>query len=275
MRRDMRWAPPQTIFFNVGMHCYTSIMANVFVDSWETYKEHIGLVLLFSIPFIIAFLIPLFAPLPTYISSGAIFLRSASVFLNLTAFGVGVIIISLFLALLFLSFAFVAISLIVKAKRTHTKVSGSVIHDIEKYTGRVFAILLIYAAVLIAVEISSYYVGLQGIATPLVGFFLFVAIFYAPAAVVLENKKVFPAIRQSARLVAKEPQYFLLWAVAIAAVVSAVDLAMIALTGALMGPSGTLFSSYALLVLNSLFILPYFVIYQAEAYMRRFSILKH
>jgi len=109
----------------------------------------------------------------------------------------------------------------------------------------------------------------------LVGFFLFVAMFYAPAAVVLENKKVFAAIRQSARLVVKEPQYFLLWAAAIAIVVSVLDFAMIALTSALMGPAGTLFSSYALLVLNSLFVLPYFVIYQAEAYMRRFSILKH
>ncbi len=250
-------------------------MGNVLADSWETYREHIGLVLLFSIPFIIAFLIPLLAPLPTYISSGGIFLRSASVFLNLSAFGLGVIIISLFLALLFLSFAFVAINLIVKAKRTHTKVSGSVIRDLEKYTGRVFVILLIYAAVLIAVEISSYFVGLQGIATPVVGFFLFIAMFYAPAAVVLENKRVLAAIRQSARLVAREPQYFLLWAVAIVAVVSVLDFVLIGLTGALMGPAGTTFSSYALLVVNSLFVLPYFVIYQAEAYMRRFSLLKH
>ena len=250
-------------------------MANVLVDSWETYKEHIGLVLLFSIPFIIAFLIPLLAPLPTYISSGGIFLRSASVFLNLSAAELGVIIISLFLALLFLSFAFVAINLIVKAKRTHTKVSSSVIRDLEKYTGRVFVILLVYAAVLIAVEILSFFVGLQGIATPIVGFFLFVTVFYAPAAVVLENKGVFAALRQSARLVVKEPQYFVLWAVAIAIVISVLDFVLIALTGAAMGPSGTLFSGYLLLVVNSLFVLPYFVIYQAEAYMRRFSLLKH
>jgi hypothetical protein len=243
-------------------------MVNIIVDSWETYREHIGLVLLFSIPFIIAFLIPLLAPLPTYVADGAIFLRSASVFLNFSAVGLGVIIVSLLLSLLFLSFAFVAICLIVKAKRTHTKVASSVIRDLEKYTGRVFAVLLIYAVVLTAVEISSYYVGLQGIATPIVGFFLFVAMFYAPAAVVLENKKVFAAIRQSARLVAKEPQYFALWVVLILLVITVLDFAVIALTG-------TLLSRYVLLVINSLFVLPYFVIYQAEAYMRRFSILKH
>jgi hypothetical protein len=250
-------------------------MANVFEASWETYKEHIGLVLLFSIPFIIAFLIPLLAPLPTYISSGGIFLRSASVFLNLSAVGLGVIIIALFLALLFLSFAFVAITLIVKAKRTHTKVSSTVMRDLEKYTGRVFVVLLVYAAVLIAVELLSFLVGLQGLATPIVGFFLFIAIFYAPAAVVLENKGVSAALKQSARLVAKEPQYFLMWTVAIAIVISVLDFILIGLTGALMGPAGTLFSGYLLLVVNSLFVLPYFVIYQAEAYMRRFSLLKH
>src|SRR5208283_1280520 len=96
-------------------------MSNILKDSWETYSNNIRLVLLFSIPFIIAFLIPLLAPLPTYVSSGAIFLRSASIFQNINAIGVSIIILSLFLSLLFLSFAFVAISLIVKGARTYTR----------------------------------------------------------------------------------------------------------------------------------------------------------
>ncbi|MCL5239069.1 MAG: hypothetical protein M1286_01175 [Candidatus Marsarchaeota archaeon] len=64
------------------------------------------------------------------------------------------------------------------------------------------------------------------------------------------------------------PQYFLLWVITLVFVLSVVDFVVIHATG-------TLLSSYIVLILNSLFILPYFVIFQAEAYMRRFSILKH
>lgn len=243
-------------------------MATLLEDSWETYAGNIKLVLLFSIPFIIAFLIPLLAPLPTYISSGGIFLRTASVFLNINALGLVVIIASAFLSLLFLSFAFVAISLIVKAKRTYTKHPGSVLRDVEKYTARVFAVLLAYAFILTVVNIFSYFLGLEQVITPILGFFLFMAMFYAPTAIVIDNRGITTALNKSMELVAREPQYFLLWIVLITFVVSILDFVVIRATG-------TLLSSYIFLVINSLFVLPYFVIFQAEAYMKRFSILKH
>jgi hypothetical protein len=243
-------------------------MASLLEDSWETYASNIKLVLLFSIPFIIAFLIPLLAPLPTYISGGAIFLRSASIFLNLNAIGIAAIIASVFFSLLFLSFAFVAISLIVKAKRTFTKNPRSVLREVEKYTGRVFVVLLAYAFILTLVNILGYFLGLEAILTPIVGFFLFMAIFYAPTAIVIDNKRIGAALNQSLELVASRPQYFLLWVVCIIFVVSVVDFAVIHATG-------TLVSSYIMLILNSVFILPYFVIFQAEAYMKRFSMLRH
>jgi hypothetical protein len=243
-------------------------MSNLLVDSWDTYSSNIRLVLLFSIPFIISFLIPLLAPLPTYLTGGGIFLRSASIFLNVSAIGMAVIVISLFLSLLFLSFAFVAISLIVKGKRTHTKNAAGVIREVEKYTSKVFLVLLSYAFILVLTDMLSYSFGLEGIATPIIGFLLFLAIFYAPTAIVIDNKRVWVAIKQSVRMVMKEPQYFIVWFVLITLVVSVLDFIFINI-------AGTLFSSYLLLVVNSLFVLPYFIIYQAEAYMKRFSLLKH
>ncbi len=243
-------------------------MSTVLEDAWETYTKNIKLVLLFSIPFIIAFLIPLLAPLPTYISSGAIFLRSASIFLNINALGLAVIVVSSFISLLFLSFAFVAISLMVKAERTFTKHLASAIRGIEKYTARVFVVLLAYAFILVLVNILGYFLGIETVLTPVVGFFLFMAIFYAPTAIVIDNKSIGQALNRSLELIGERPQYFLLWVVSLVLVVSVVDFVVIHATG-------TLLSSYIMLVLNSLFILPYFVIFQAEAYMRRFSILKH
>lgn len=243
-------------------------MPNIIVDAWNTYVENIRLVLLFSIPFMIALLIPLLAPLPTYITSGAIFLRSASIFVNISALGMAVLVAATLFSLLFLSFAFVAISLIVKAARTHTKHTRKVLEGIELYTGRVFMVLVLYAFVLTIVNVLSYYSNTQEITTPVVGFLLFFAVFYAPAAIVLDNRKVVPALVQSARMVVKNPAYFLLWIVLVAIVLTVLDFIAI-------GIFGTLASRYVLLAVNALFVLPYFVILQAEAYMRRYALLKH
>jgi hypothetical protein len=162
----------------------------------------------------------------------------------------------------------VAISLIVKAEKTHTKNTSSVIRGIEKYTSRVFLLLLLCTFALALVDVLSYYVGLQGIATPIVGFFLFAAVFYAPVAIVIDNKGLLSAVKRSVRHVVSEPKYFLLWVVLVVAVLTVLDFIAI-------HTLGTLLSRYALLLVNSLFVLPYFIIYQAEAYMRRFPVLKH
>ena len=242
-------------------------MVNVAVESWDTYRENLKFVILFSIPFAIAFLIPLFAPLPTYISAGGIFLRSASIFINLSALDLVVIVIAIFLSLLFISFAYVAISLIVKAKKTHLKVSTRALAGIERYIGRVFLLLLVYTAILLIVDMLSYYVGLEAVATSIAGFVLFVLIFYAPSAIVVDNKRIWRAVVDSVRLVVTAPQYYLLWLLLVLFIVSALDFAVTSVSGS--------FGRYVVLVLNSIFILPYFVIFAAEAYMRRFKLLSH
>lgn len=237
-------------------------------DSFETYKSNIRLVVLFSIPFIIAFLIPLLAPLPTYVSAGGIFLRSASLFANATPIGFSLMAIAVFFSLLFLSLAFVLISLIVKSRRTHVRIGKMVFKEIEKYISRVFIVLLIYTFVLIIANVLGYYSGYEALATSVVGFFGFIAIFYAPSAIVVDGKGIARAVKESVQLVFREPQYFIIWLVGAIIAISAVDFVIITLTGSFI-------SSYIVLVVNSLFILPYFIIFQAEAYMKKFKLLKH
>ena len=245
-------------------------MPGIIEKTSEVYKEKISLVLLFSIPFLIAFSIPLFAPLPTYMSAGAIFLRSASIFVNgnISILGLSVITISTIFSLLFLSFAFALISILVKSKRTHSSVGLRVFKNIESYISSVFTIFLIYTLILVAVNMLGYSFGASSLLTAIVGFFLFALLFYAPSAVVVDDKKVWRAIKDSARLVLHEPQYFLLGMVLITISVSVIDALSIALFG-------TGLSEYVTLILNSLFIVPYFVIFQAEAYMERFKLLRH
>lgn len=243
-------------------------MAGIIEDTLETYSENLKFVLLFSIPFVLAFLIPVLAPLPTYITSGAIFLRSASIFINMNIVSLAAIIIPVFVSLLFLSFAFVAISLIVKAGRTHTRTGRMTLAGIEKYTAKVFFLLLMFQFLLIIVNIVGYYLGISAFLTAVVGFFGFMLLFYAPSAMVIDNKKMLRAIKDSAKLVTREPQYFLIWVISLFVILSLVDAFAI-------GFSGTLVSRYIVLLLSSLVILPFFVIYQAEAYMKRYSIIRN
>ncbi len=243
-------------------------MANILSEAFETYKDNLMFVIFFSIPFVIAFLIPFFAPLPTYISSGGIFIRTSSIATNLNFVSLAVIIIATLFSLLFISFAFVAISLIVKSKKTRSKISKRVIQDIERYVSKVFLLLIIYTFILILANVVGYYLGFMTLLTSVVGFFAFIPIFYAPSAIVVDNKKVGRAVKDSIRLIISKPLYFIMWFVLISILITVVDGVMIAI-------AGNYVSMYLTLVITSLLILPYFVIFQAEAYMKRFALLRH
>ena len=227
-------------------------MGNVLSDSWETYSENMKLVLVFSIPFIIAFAIPLIAPLPTFVTAGGTFLRTASVFVNPSLLGLVVVAVAMVFSLLFISFAFVGISLIVRSRKTHVATGRRAIKEIEKSIGKVFAVLLAYAIMLVIANILGYMAGFGPQVTALAGFFGFAVIFYAPSAIVVDNKRIGRAVRESISLVARAPQYYLLWLVLLTIAITAVDALFIAI-------AGTVWSSYIVLVVTSVFVLPYFV----------------
>ncbi len=243
-------------------------MGNILGDTYETFVENRNLALLFSIPFVIAFAIPLLAPLPTYVSMGGIFLRTASIFTNLNFIGLAVIIVAFFFSLLFISFAFVAISMIVKSRKTKLKIGQRAIQGIEKYIGKVFVLFILYAVILTIANVAGYYLGIQALLTGIVGFFGFMPFFYAPSAIVVDDQRVWRSMKNSVKLVAREPQYFVMWFVLITVILSIISAVFIAI-------AGTFLARYIILILSSLFVLPYFVIFQAEAYMKRFAILRH
>lgn len=244
-------------------------MGNILSDSWDTYKENLRLIVLFSIAFVLAFAIPLFAPLPTYEAAGAIFLRNASIFVNgnINAANLVIITLSSFFSLLFLSFAFVAISLIVKARKTHLKISNRAFNDIEKYVGKVFILYVAATFIVLIVNIVGYVSGGSSL-TLLIELVVFTMIFYAPAAIVIDNKGIVRAVKESISLLVSSPLYYLAWLVLLVIVISVLDLIVILI-------AGTAYSGPVMLILNSLFVLPYFVIFNVEAYIRRFALLSH
>jgi hypothetical protein len=233
----------------------------------KTYFANIYLILLSSISFILAFIVPLFASFPTYNDAGAVLLRTASIYLNLNPFNTAIIVISTLFSLLFLSFAIVAINIVVKHSRTQTKIRSEVIRGIEKYTGRVFVILLVATLIIIAVNILSFNTGYSGIITAIVALVITPFVFYAPSSIVIDESKVVRSLQASIKYFAKRPDYFIVWLVIAIVVITAFDFLFIVV-------AGTVISRYGMLIFSSLFILPFLVLLQGEFYMSRFKLLK-
>ena len=243
-------------------------LTNVLKYAADTYTKHLKLILAFSLAFIIAFLIPVFASFPTYNDLGAIFLRTASVYLNLNIIDVAVVVIAVLFSLIFLSFAIVAINIIVKHSRTRTRVTQEVMRGLEAYTGRVFIVLLLFTFILIVVNAATYSLRYSGVITAAAGLLLTPLFFYAPASIVIDDRRIVRAMRASAAFFVRRLDYFLLWLVIAVLLLSAIDLIFVA-------ASGTQLSRYIVLVIDSLFVLPFLVVVQSEMYMKRFAMLKH
>ncbi len=243
-------------------------MVNVLEHSWNFYVKNIKMLLLFSLPFIIAFLIPVLAPFPTFNDAGGIFLRLASTSSNLNIFNTAVIVFSALFSLLFLSFAIVAINILVKHTRTSTRIGTEVMKGLETYTSKVFGILLLYTAILAALSGMAYYYGVSALAPAIIGLIITPFFFYAPASIVIDERGTYRAMQQSFRLFMNQIQYPILWLVVAIILVSFFDILFIWI-------GGTTISRYLLLVFNGLFIMPFLVVLQSQSYMKRFPLLKH
>ncbi len=242
-------------------------MWNVLDHTIKTYFANIYLILLSSISFILAFIIPLFASFPTYNDMGGVFLRTASIYLNLNPFSAAVIIVAALFSLLFLSFATVAINIVVKHSRTQTKIKAEVIRGIEKYTGRVFAILLVTTVVLVLVNVLTFGSGYSGLATAIAALIMTPIMFYAPSSVVIDEANFMRSMRAGWKFFWKKPSYFLAWAAIAIVLLTVFDTAFIAI-------AGTVYSRYVMLIFSSLFILPFLMLFQGELYISRFKLLK-
>ncbi len=247
-------------------------MTNVVRYAIDTYMKNIRMLLLFSLAFIVAFLIPVFASFPTFTDLGGIFVRSASVLQNLNPLTTLLIVVAVFLSTLFLSFAMVAINVIVKHSRTLSGIGKEVLKGLENYTGLVFATLILYTAIIVLVGMLTQSTGYSALITAIVGLALAPFFFYAPASIVIDDSKMLRAFKKSAIFFVRRFDYFLLWLVVGIALISVFDFIFTLIGG--QGALGIEASSIALLIFNSLFIIPFLVVLQSELYMKRFPLLK-
>ena len=154
----------------------------------------------------------------------------------------------------------------VKHSRTRTKVRREVMEGLEKYTSKVFIVLLLATVITLLANALSYGNPYSGAITILVGLAITPFLFYAPASIVIDDNKITRAIKASVKFVIGRFDYFLLWLVIAIVLLTAFDFLSIVI-------GGSVLSRYLMLVINSLFILPFLVLLQSELYMKRFKLL--
>jgi hypothetical protein len=245
-------------------------MMDLLAHTLKVYAKNLGMVLFFSIPFIIALLLPLFSAAPTYSALGGYFLRSGSM-PSLTTMDLAVIAIASIFSLLLLSLALVAINIVVKSMKAKTRVGTEVVKSLGKYTLTVFSLFL--AMKIIETGILTFVIANDLSELP-VFIFSFIAslglIFVAPA-VVLEEKKPVPALISSYKHIARKPLHLVAWLVVALIMVIVVMQISYSLLDLL---SVSRFITQLLVVLiNSLVVLPLLIIFSAEIYLTKYKVL--
>ena len=236
--------------------------------SIEAFKKNAKLVLFFSVPFLLAFAIPLLSPMPTYVSIGATFLRTGSMFIDLTYFDIGLIFVSSLASLFLISFATVSINLVIKSQRTLTNIRTEVIEGIEKYTTTIFLLYTLFIVLSLIVLLVSYEYGMEGLTTPLFSFFVSLLLFYVPAAIVIDELRPTEAMKMSLYMIKNKFVLFILWLAVGFVMLSVLDTILIALSDVI--PWGR----YIVLVLNSMVVMPFLIILQTQIYLTKYTILR-
>jgi len=235
--------------------------------SLQVYARYLTMILFFSIPFVIALLLPYFSPAPIFTALGGYFIRSGSL-PELRMADLAMIVGLSLLSLFFLSLALVAINLVVKSSRTKTKVSAEALKNLGKHT---LVVLAIFVAVKVIETLILAYVLLTNVTELPVFVFGLIAslgLFYVAPAVVLEEKKPVPAVVSSFNHVIKKPLHFIMWlaiAFILLTIVSSISFSLFSETG---------FRQGFIVLVNSLIVLPFLAILQAQIYMAKYTIVR-
>lgn len=234
----------------------------------NAYLKNVKMVSFFSLPFLLAVLIPLLAPTPTYVALGGTFLRTGSMYVDLTGLDIAVIVVSFLVSLFLVSFAIVAINLLIKSQRTFTNIRTEVLEGIEKYTLTVFWLYLTAFIIGLIAILIGYEYGVSTWLSPLVAFLVSLPLFYAPTAIVIDEQRPLVAMRTSLFMIARRAEMFVLWIVIGIAALSLVDIIFLLLHSYLP------YARYLVLIANALLILPFLIMMQVQIYLTKYTILK-
>ena len=238
---------------------------NILSYSFKAYRENIKLISFFSIPSLIAFLIPTVVNTPVFSALGGSFLRTGSI-PDMTGADLGVVIFGVLVSLYLVSFAIVNINLVIKSQRTGTNIKKEVLKGITGYTLNVFSLFLLGTIALLIIQLVTFELGAQRWLAPLLSLIVWVPLFYAPAGLVIDDLRPYRAAQKSVSMIISKLPYFLLWLVIAFVLLALFDAAALALLPHKVG-------SLVVLLLNSLLLMPFLIVLQTQIYMSKYTIL--
>ena len=227
------------------------------------YREKAGFVLLFSIPFFIAMLIPSLVSGPTFISLGAVFLRTGSI-PEIDPFGMAIMLIAYLVSMFLIAESIVGITLLVKTKRTQSNPTSEVIGALKKCGMTVFLAYTLAAMLILIAQLLTFDMELRGIVLPMLMLLISFGVFFVPQAMVIDGQRLGRAIDTSYSMVRRKFADVLLWMLigTLLLTVSALILFLLPYP----------FGSYAVMLVNSLLVIPFLIIYQAQIYMKKYAL---
>ncbi len=238
---------------------------NILTHSFKAYLKNIKLISFFAIPALLGFFIPLLINTPVFSALGGTFLRTGSI-PDLTAADLGIILIGLLSSLYLVSFAIVNINIVIKSQRTATNIRTEVMKGITGYTLNVFLLFLLGTIALLIIQLLTFELGVQSWLAPLLSLLVWLPLFYAPAGLVIDELRPFRAAQRSFGMFFSKLPYFLLWLAISFALLSALDFAFLSLLPHKVG-------SLAVLLLNSLVLMPFLIVLQTQIYLSKYTIL--
>lgn len=239
----------------------------IFEYTNKFYNANKNMLILFSIPFILASLIPLLVSAPTYISLGGTYIRTGS-FPDFGVLDIVFIVAAYAICVFIIADTIVNINLIIKSKRTMLKTPYDIVKKgASEYVLRIFLILTLLVLLTAALQLLTYDLSVQKFIYPLLTFIIYFLTFFFAQAVIIDDSDTASAIYRSVSLATKKWHLVLLWTF-----MSLVSLSITKIIGDLLFGG---FSEFFVLLVNSLIILPYLIVLQAQIYMEKYPLSLH
>jgi hypothetical protein len=241
-------------------------LSRVFRYATDFYLKRLKLIVIFSIPFILASLLLFLVAAPTYLALGSVFLRTGSI-PELSILDLALAAVAYVLAVFIISDTIVNVNIVVRSKRTLTSIKTEVLAALEKYATRIFYIYTLMLLLLFVVQLLLYENPLAPWLYPLFAFILSFLLFFVPPAVVIDNSDTPTAIRRSVQMALRNPTFVIIWTL-----LGLISLSVVELFAQLVFPSP--FSGYFILLVNSLIVLPYLILLQTQMYMEKYPLAR-
>ncbi len=238
----------------------------IFDYALDFYLKRVAIVALFSIPFLVAVLIAALVAAPTFIAAGGLFIRTGSI-PELSLLDLIITVIGYAIAVFIFSDTIVNINILVRSRRTMTETTSEMVSAIGKYGTRIFYIITLILLLQAILQLVLYDNAFKSWIYPVVLGVLWFFLSFSFPAVVIDNARTADAIAYSFSFAMHKPLLVIKWML----VGFVLILFSYGLAFATLSPP---FSTYLILLLNSIVFLPFLLILQTQIYMEKYPLAR-